>query len=296
MNKPPAVQWLIFAAPLIFVLLWSTGYLSGRILRPYVDPLTFSAVRFGIAGLILALIAFVRGATWPNDLATWLHLAICGVLIQGIFITGMMAAINIGLEMGTAALVGGMQPIVTALIASIWLKERFSGQQKFGFVLGFAGLLMVLWQGATGSGFSLTGLVVGLSAMLGITIGTLYQKRFISDVDLLSGTAIQFVAAFLPIFALAYFFEEGRIEWNITVLLTTVWLITAQSIGAILILFYLIRSGAVARVSSLFYLVPPVCAIQGFYFFEENLDWIQIVGIAIVVLSVIMITRLPKAG
>lgn len=294
MNNSPVLRWLIFAAPLIFVLLWSTGYLSGRILRPYVEPLSYSAVRFGIAALILGGFALFRGAVFPKTLKTWLHIAFCGILIQGIFITGMLAAVNVGLEMGIAALVGGMQPIVTALIAGAWLKERFSTAQALGFIFGFIGLVMVLWRGASGGEFSGTGLLISIFAMLGITLGTLYQKRFVTDVDLLSSTAIQFAAAFVPVLALACLFEEGRIDWNPVVIATTVWLIVVQSIGALLILFYLIRKGAVSRVSSLFYLVPPVCAIQGFYLFQESLDGFQIFGIVVVVASVIVITRPPK--
>lgn len=291
MRMPNVGQTLVFAAPIIFVLLWSTGYLSGRILRPYVDPLTFSAVRFGAASAILVLIAVVRGASFPKDLGTWLHLSICGVLIQGFFIAGMLIAVNDGLEMGTAALVGGMQPIMTALLAAVWLKERFSTVQQAGFLFGFLGLVLVLWQGLNLGDIPINALLIGVLAVAGITLGTLYQKRYVTSVDLLSGTAIQFAAAFVPVLVLAYFFENGRIDWNPTVIATAVWLVVVQSIGAVLILFSLIRKGAVSRVSSLFYLVPPICAIQGYYLFDERLSATQIVGILIVAVSVIVITR-----
>ena len=282
---------LVAAAPFIFVLLWSTGYLSGRFLRPYVDPLTFSAYRFGAASALLTLAVFFSKAQWPKSLLSWWHLSVCGILIQGFFITGMLVAVNIGLEMGTAALVGGMQPILTAALATVWLGESIARRQKFGFFLGFFGLTLVVWEGANIGNIPTGGLVVSLFAVLGITLGTLYQKRYVVNVDLISGTAVQFGAAFVPVGILALLLEENRVEWTVGVIATTVWLVVAQSIGALLILFYMIRAGAVSRVASLFYLVPPICALQGYFFFAEQLTITQLAGIAIATVAVLMIVR-----
>lgn len=291
MKSPTSSQLLITVAPIIFVLLWSTGYLCGRVLRPHVDPLTFSAFRFGAASLILVALVYLKGVSWPKELKTWFHLSVCGVLIQGFFIAGMLAAINNGLEMGTAALIGGMQPILTAVLAAFWLKERFTVAQAAGFFLGFIGLAMVLWQSLNLGNLPTNGLIISLAAVMGITLGTLYQKRYITEVNLLSGTAIQFAAAFFPVFLLSLALEEGRIDWNPQVIVTAIWLICAQSIGAVLILFQMIRAGAVAKVSSLFYLVPPICAVQGFFLFNESLSVLQMIGIIIVSTGVLIINR-----
>ncbi len=282
---------LLRIAPIIFVLLWSTGYLSGRILRPYVDPLTFSAFRFAIASGVLTLLVYTRGAAWPKSIATWLHLSVCGVLIQGFFVAGMMTAVNLGLEMSTAALVGGMQPILTAVLAAFWIRETIVARQKLGFILGFFGVALVVWEGANLGNIPKDGLFVSIFAVLGITMGTIYQKRFIPNTDLLAGTAVQFAAATIPVAILAIIFEDHLIEWNAAVIGTGLWLIFVQSIGAVLILYYMIGAGAVSRVASLFYLVPPICALEGYLFFNEQLTPLQLLGIGFATLAVIIIAR-----
>ncbi|MGR8948039.1 MAG: DMT family transporter [Gammaproteobacteria bacterium] len=284
-------QWLIASAPLVFVLLWSTGYLSSRILRPYIEPLTFSAIRFAAASLILIALVRYRQAPWPTKPITWMHLSICGVLIQGFFITGMMVAVNVGLDMGIAALVGGMQPILTAVLAICFLREEVSHRQHLGFGLGFLGLALVLYQSINLGNLPLEGLIISFLAVAGITFGTLYQKKYMVEVNLLSGTTVQFIAASVPVGALAMLLENGNITWNVPVIITAVWLIVAQSIGAVLILFAMIKAGAVSKVSSLFYLVPPLCAVQGYVFFNERLTPVQLMGILLASLGVIVINR-----
>ena len=282
---------LLRFAPIIFVLLWSTGYLSGRILRPYVDPLTFSAFRFAIASGLLTLLVFTGQSQWPRSIKTWLHLSVCGVLIQGFFVAGMMTAVNLGLEMSTAALVGGMQPILTAVLAAFWIRETIVRRQQLGFVLGFFGVALVVWEGSNMGSVPKDGLIISIFAVLGITLGTIYQKRFIPNTDLLAGTAIQFAAASIPVAILALIFEEHRVEWNAAVIGTGLWLVFVQSIGAVLILYYMIRAGAVSRVASLFYLVPPICALQGYFFFNEQLTVLQMLGIALSTVAVVIIVE-----
>ena len=291
MRSTAARQRLISAAPIIFVLLWSTGYLCGRVVRPYVDPLSFSALRFiAVSGVFIAL-AWYRQSAWPKSATDWWHLSVCGILIQGFFIAGMMVAVNNGLDMGIAALVGGMQPVLTAVLAVVWLHEALTKKQMLGFVLGFFGLAMVLYQTINLGKIPLGSLIISLFAVLGITFGTIYQKKHIVAVDLLSSTAIQFIAASIPVTLLAFILEEGRIDWNGPVIITTIWLVLAQSVGAVLILYAMIRAGAVSKVSSLFYLVPPICALQGYLFFGETLAVMQLIGVVIVSIAVLVIVR-----
>lgn len=284
-------QWFSTAAPIIFILLWSTGYLSSRIIRPHVEPLSFSAVRFAAVSLIFVVLVMLQRTPWPKDLSTWFHLAVCGILIQGIFICGMMVAITGGLDMGIGALIGGMQPILTALFASMFLGELVSRRQTAGFALGFFGLALVLIQSINLGNVPLDSLIIALLAVLGITAGTVYQKRFVTNVNLLSGTAVQFFAALIPVSALAIYFEDGQIEWNFPVVATAAWLVLAQSVGAVLILYAMIRAGAVSRVSSLFYLIPPICAVEGYVLFGERLSSLQLIGIAVVTFAVFIINR-----
>ena len=284
-------QLLVASAPIIFVLLWSTGYLSSRIIRPYVEPLSFSALRFAAASVIFIALVFARGGKWPTERSDWWHLIVCGVLIQGLFITGMMVAVTGGLDMGIAALVGGMQPVLTAFIAMIWLRERLNKRQLYGFVFGFIGLAMVIFQSINLGRVPVGALLMSLVAVLGITLGTIYQKKYVVSVDLLSGTAIQFLAACIPVSLLAVIFESGRITWNFPVVATAIWLIVAQSVGAVLILYAMIRAGAVSKVSSLFYLIPPICALEGFLLFGETLTTLQMFGVLVVTFSVLAIVR-----
>ena len=289
--NPKYKQWLVASAPLVFVLLWSTGYLSGRILRPYVDPLSFSVLRFTAASCILLVIVFYRSAPWPNRTQDWFHLGVCGILIQGFFVTGTMVAVNIGLEMGLAALIGGMQPILTALFAVLWLRESVTNIQKAGFIFGFLGLSLVLYQGIDVGEVPLDALIISVFGMLGITLGTLYQKKYAVDVNIFTGTTIQYLAVLIPICLLAVLFEDGDIEWNTPVIFTALWLIIVQSIGAVLLLYAMISAGAVSRVSSLFYLVPPICVLEGYFLFAETMTVTQLVGILIVTVSVVVVMR-----
>ena len=284
-------RWLVTSAPVIFVLLWSTGYLSSRIIRPYVEPLSFSALRFAAASLIFFALVIARGGTWPRERSDWWHLIVCGVLIQGLFITGMMVAVTGGLDMGIAALVGGMQPVLTAFFAMLWLHESLNRRQVYGFFFGFIGLAMVIYQSLNLGKVPVGALLMSVIAVLGITLGTIYQKRYVVSVDLLSGTAIQFFAACIPVSLLALIFESGHIAWNFPVIATAIWLVLAQSVGAVLILYAMIRAGAVSRVSSLFYLIPPICALEGYIIFGETLTALQLVGIFVVTISVLMIVR-----
>ena len=291
MNLSQARQYLIASAPVIFVLLWSTGYLGGRVVRPYVEPLSFSALRFAAVSIIFIGLVFYRRASWPKELLVWWHLIVCGILIQGCFIAGMMVAVNNGLDMGIAALVGGMQPILTAFLAVICLDEHLDRPQLLGFVFGFIGLALVIYQSINIGNIPVSSLLVSFIAVIGITLGTIYQKKYVVSVDLISGTAIQFIGALVPVGILAVIFESGQIMWNLPVVATSIWLVLVQSVGAVLILYAMIRAGAVSKVSSLFYLVPPICALEGYFVFGETLTITQLLGMFIVTVSVLVIVR-----
>ena len=262
----------IRAAPVIFVFLWSTGYVGARFGLPYADPLTFTAVRFAIVTVLLALLIAGQARSLPRSPVMWLHLAVSGVLIHACFIGGVYYAIDAGVDISIAALIAGTQPLLTAFIAVAVLGESLRRAQW----LGFGGLP---WAGLGGC----------FLALAGITFGTLYQKRFVVGIDLMAGSTVQFCAALIPCAVWAVLFEDGRIEWNFTVIATLAWLCLAMSLGAISILLVLIRNGAAARVSSLFYLVPPVTAVQGYVLFGERLTPIQIAGIALAASGVALI-------
>ena len=279
----------IAAAPAVFVLLWSTGYVGARYATPSADPITFTAIRYAIVALIIAVIVAITRRKLPKSPRMLLHLAISGVLIHACFIGCTFAAVSGGVAIGVAALIAGTQPLITAMIVGPLLGEVITRRQWFGFVVGFIGLALVVIK-SIGSG-TLTSPLLALcvAALLGITVGTIYQKRFIVDVDLWGGSLVQVFAAFVVCAVYASCFEAGHIEWNAQVIGALLWLCFALSIGAVGVLLILIREGAASKVASLFYLVPPLTALHGYVLFGERLSLLQIMGIGITAVGVAMV-------
>jgi drug/metabolite transporter (DMT)-like permease len=276
------------------VFLWSTGYVGARFGLPFADPLTFTSIRFAIVALLLGLIACARKTRLPTSPRAWGHLAVSGILIHACFIGGVFSAINIGVDISIAALIAGSQPLLTAIFVVLFFGETLNRLQWLGFVVGFAGLAMVVVKSVEIDALTATGIAACLLGLFGITIGAIYQKRYVVGTDLLTGSAIQFAFALVPCVLWALMFETGTIDWTLTVGLALAWLCLVLSIGAISILLFLIREGAASRVSSLFYLVPPVTALQGYWFFGESLAMIQVVGISVAALGVALINYTPK--
>ena len=289
MSKYSKRSAVVCIAPVVFVILWSTGFVGTRFVIPYADPITFTALRFAIVCTLLTAFVIVSRRQLPRSWNMWLHLAVSGVLIRAFFVGGMFVAIYLGVNISIAALIAGTQPLLTAIVAIPFLGEALSRRQWIGFVIGFLGLSMVVMKSLEVGDLPLSGFSGAVSALCGITFGTLYQKRYVVGVDLLSGSAIQFFFALSPCLIWAFAFETRTIEWNLTVILTLLWMCLALSIGAISILLFLIREGAASRVSSLFYLVPPVTALQGYWLFDDRLSSIQIIGIALAALGVALI-------
>lgn len=288
MSRSSVHPTFVLCAPTLFVFLWSTGYVGARFGLPYADPLTFTSARFAIVLALLAMIVAARRRPLPSRRMV-AHLAVSGVLIHACFVGGVYLAIDYGVDISIAALIAGAQPLLTAAVVLPLLGETLSRRQWIGFVIGFVGLALVVLKTIEVGALPLAGLAGCIVGLCGITFGTLYQKRFVVDVDLFAGSTVQFAAALVLCAIWAYVFESGRIEWNTTVIFTMVWLCLGMSIGAISILMFLIREGAASRVSSLFYLVPPVTALQGYWLFGERLGSEQIVGIGIAALGVALI-------
>jgi drug/metabolite transporter (DMT)-like permease len=282
-------------APVLFVFLWSTGYVGARFGLPYAEPMTLTAMRFAIVVLILALITVARRSALPRSPRLWGHLAVSGFLIHTCFIGGIFTAIDVGTDISIAALIAGAQPLLTAIVVVLFWDEHLSRQQWLGFILGFLGLSLVVVKSFTAGALPVAGLAACVIGLCGMTFGTLYQKRYVRGVDLLAGLALQFAFALLPCLTFAWLFETRSVEWNVTLVLALLWLCLALSVGAISILLLLIREGAAARVSSLFYLVPPVTALQAALLFGERLSGVQIGGIPLTAAGVALINREPAA-
>lgn len=279
------------AAPALFVFLWSTGFIGARYGLPYAEPLTFLSLRFVIVIALLAIAVALSNARLPRTRAMWGHLAISGVLIHLTYLGGLFYAMWRGLDAGMAALIAGVQPLLTALIAGPLLGERLNRVHWLGLAVGFVGLTLVLARARALGDLPPAALVAAVIALFGITLGTLYQKRFVHDVDLLAGSLVQFSAALVPALAIALYFEDGAIEWTGEFIFALAWLCLVLSLGAISVLWYLIRVGGASRVASLFYLVPPATALEAYFLFDERLTPVQMIGIALTALGVALINR-----
>ena len=287
--------WTV-AAPGIFVLLWSTGFVGARLGLPYAEPFTFLAHRFVILTVVLSLIAVLGRAAWPKSLSEAGHIAVVGLLIHGSYLGGVFWAISQGVPAAVAALIVGVQPVLTAVAAGPYLGEKISARQWTGLLIGFGGVALVVGDDLGAGGGSAIGIGACLISLLGITLGTLYQKRHAQGMDLRSGSALQFAAAAVPMMALSLALENGHIDWTGEFIFALGWLIVVLSLGAMTLLYVLIRQGAASKVASLFYLVPPVVALEAWVLFDETLDPGDLIGMAVAMTAVALVLHGGRKG
>ena len=280
--------------PSLFVFIWATGFITARLVAPYSEPLGFVAVRVTGVTIVLGLLAAMLGARWPATRRGWRDALVAGLLMQGLYIIGVFWAIRHGLPAGIAALIGSLQPLLTALLARPLLGEHVSGRRWLGIALGFlgAGLVLAPKVGAAGaSGIPLLPLAVGFGAMVAMTLGTLWQKRTGAEADLLANATIQFLGAMALAVPLAALFGEARFEPAVPLFIGLAWAILVNSVAGIFLLLVLIRRGAVAGVASLFFLVPPVSAALAYLLFGETLTLVQCAGMVVAAIGVAVASR-----
>ena len=287
MNSPAAIRF----APLLFVVLWSTGFIGAKYGLPYAEPLSFLLTRYGFVIALMTVIALATRAPWPQEPVQWLHVAVSGLLVHAIYLGGVFVAIKHGLPAGVTALVVGMQPLLTAFGAGWLLGETVSGRQWVGLAPGFVGVGLVV-SGKFGDGAALGPMLIpALVALLGITAGTLYQKRFCAQFDLRTGSVIQFVpTAILTAIAIALF-EDFHIEWTPDFIFALGWLVLVLSLGAISLLNLLIRGGSAVNVASLCYLTPISTAVIAWAVFGEKRTLTATAGMLLAVSGVYLVAR-----
>jgi drug/metabolite transporter (DMT)-like permease len=278
------------AMPGLFVVLWSTGFIGAKLGLPYAGPLTFLALRFALVTAVMLAVALALRATWPGRREAG-HAAVVGLLIQFTYLGGVFVGISRGVTAGVAALIVGIQPILTAALAGPLLGDRVRKRQWAGLGLGLAGVVLVVWEKADLAGAELGGLLAVAAALLGITFGTLYQKRYCGGIDLRSATVLQNASAGAGMLACALLFEPMRVEWTGEFLFALLWLCLVLSVGATMLLLWLIRRGAASRVASLFYLIPPVTAFMAFLLFGETLGIAALAGMALAMAGVALVNR-----
>ncbi len=279
--------------PFLFVFLWSTGFIGAKYGLPYAEPLSFLLTRYGFVIALMLLIALATRAPWPKDPAQWLHIGVSGVLVHAVYLGGVFVAIKHGLSAGVTALVVGMQPLLTALGAGWLLGEKVSGRQWGGLALGFVGVGLVV-SGKFGEAALGPMLIPALIALLGITAGTLYQKRFCARFDLRTGSVIQFVPTAIITAIAIGLFADFHVEWTGQFVFALGWLVLVLSIGAITLLNLLIRSGSAVNVASLFYLTPLSTALIAWLIFDEKLTLTAAAGMLLAVSGVYLVARPAK--
>ena len=263
--------------------------MAGKFGMPHAGPFMFLEIRYAFVVAILMAIAFVTSAPWPR-LKEVPAIAIAGLLVQAGYLGGVFASLSYGVEAGVAALIAGLQPVLTAALAGPLLGEKVTAKQWGGLVLGVAGIVLVV---RTKLGFGLgtpVGVGCAVFAMLSLTFGTLWQKRKCPTLDLRTGPIVQYVASFVVTAPFAWFHDRLRVEWTLDFALALFWLCVVLSIGAISAMFVLIRRGKASEVASLFFLVPPTTAVIAWALFNERLDPLSLAGMALVVVAVAMVT------
>ncbi len=285
---------LLRAMPAVFVLIWSTGFVVARFGMPHSPPLGFLSWRYALSVLAFGIWIALSGAPWPRARAQVAHLAATGVLVHAGYLGGVWAAVKGGAGAGTVALIVGLQPLLTALWVSAWPQQgqerRVRGRQWLGLALGLAGLVLVVWD-KLGHGEIHPGtLALSLFALLSITAGTLYQKRFVAPCDVRTAGAVQMAAAFLVSAPLALL-ESGAPDWQAPMVGAMAWSVLVLTLGGSSLLYLMIQRGAATRVTSLMYLVPPCTAVLAWLLFGEALTVLVLLGMALSALGVGLVVR-----
>jgi drug/metabolite transporter (DMT)-like permease len=289
--KPVAAHRNTPGIGLLFVLLWSTGFIGAKLGLPYAEPLTFLALRMGLVVALLLVVALVARAPWPRGARTWVHIAVAGLLVQCGYLGGVFSAIHQGMSAGVVALIVGLQPILTAIVAAPLFGERTTSRQWAGLVLGLIGVSMVLSNSLTHGTIGGPSLTLAFVALVSITAGTLYQKRFGAAMDFRTGAVIQYAVTGIVLLALAAMTESMHVTWSVPFVFALAWLVFVLSLGAISLLYFLIKRGKATQVSSLFYLTPPVTALLAYLFFGEALTPTALAGMVIAVIGVAIVHR-----
>jgi len=277
------------AAPAVFVLLWSTGFIATKYVLRDAEPLTYLAIRMAFVVGLMAIIVAIARPQWPDSAGVG-HSVVAGLLVHGFYLGGTAVAIAHSIPAGLSALMPGLQPILTSTIANRWLGERVTPLQWMGLLLGLAGVALILHDRPL-TGEAGWGWLASAVSLLSITLGTLYQRRYCSRIDWRSGNLVQYVGVTIFFAAGAFLFENREVNWTGEFMLAVAWLSVVLSIGSIGLLYWLIRRSAATSVASLFYLVPAVTSAMAFVLFGERLDAIAIVGMAACAAAVFVVNR-----
>jgi len=277
------------AAPAIFVVLWSTGFIATKYVVHNAEPLTYLAIRMALVVVLMAVIVAIVRPRWPDRIGI-AHSAMAGILVHGFYLGGTAIAIAHSIPAGLSALIPGLQPILTSTIANRWLGERVTPMQWAGLLLGLAGVVLILHNRPM-SGEAGWGWLASAVSLVSITLGTLYQRRYCNAIDWRAGNLVQYIAVTIFFGIGAWLFENNLVHWTAEFTLALVWLVVVLSIGSIGLLYWLIRRSAATSVASLFYLVPAVTSLMAYVLFDERLDAIAIAGMTACAAAVFLVNK-----
>ena len=284
--------WLDRLAPLVFVLVWSTGFIGARIGTRYAAPFTVLAIRLSIASCALALLTLAFRSAWPSQTQDYRRSAVIGILLHAGYLGGTFVAVNLGLPVSVSALVVSLQPVLVAALAGPLLGEQLIRRQWVGVGLGLLGVIIVLAPGLThhsATTYTVGAVIAAIVSLLSTTTATIMQKRYGASIPMLAGTSVQYAAAAIVLVIAAALFENFDVDWTPQFFGILAWMIGALSIGAVLLMFWLLRRGSAASFSSLYFLVPPVTAVMAYLFFGEHLPPVALIGLAVSSLGVLLV-------
>jgi drug/metabolite transporter (DMT)-like permease len=289
---------LLRAMPWVFVLIWSTGFIVARFGMPHSPPFSFLAIRYALSVVCFGAWVALARAMWPRDRTQVMHLAVTGALMHAGYLGGVCAAVKWGLGAGTIALLVGLQPVLTALWVTVSPvgKEHHpvTRQQWFGLLLGLAGLTLVVWRKLGAGEVTAANFSFAVFALLSITIGTLYQKRFVAPCDVRTASFVQLVAALIISLPIALL-ESESVQWHPEFIGAMLWSVFALTLGGSSLLYLLIQRGAATKVTSLLYLVPPCTAVMAWVIFNEVLTAPMVLGMALTAAGVALVARTNTA-
>jgi drug/metabolite transporter (DMT)-like permease len=297
MSAVPAKATLIGLAPLVFVVLWSTGFAVSRLSAGHVGPWWFLTLRFPIAGLLMLGLAFQQRASWPG-LRDAGHAMVAGAFLHGLYLGPIYWAVAEGLPAGVAAMIVGLQPLLTAFLAALILGEVVYRWHWLGLAVGMFGIALVVWPKLILThvgGITPFTVFCALLGAIAVSFGTVYQKRFATGLHLATGLFWQYIGATVIVLIGSLVTKDFLFDHSVQAWSALIWAVVIISLGAVTLLMKLIREDDVSRISSLIFLVPAVSALMTYFMFDEKLLIIQIIGMGVCTAAVLIVNRSAPA-
>lgn len=278
--------------PFLFILLYGSGFVFTQYGLENSSPMMFLAIRFFIAFFILLIIAQVLKVQWPSSIKEFMHIAIAGSLTVGTFSIGVFISINYGVSASLSALIIALQPILVAILAWKFLNEQMNSRIILGFIISFLGLFIILGLKIDSDDLKL-GVLFSFIALVGLSLGNIYQKKYCSNMNLFSGGAIQTLSSTVLVLPFLYF-EDMYVNWNMDFIIALLYMSIGVSIGALSLLYIMIKHGEVSKVSSIFYLIPLSAVFISYLLFNKSIDFYTLMGIAVVIIGILLINKKEK--